>query len=933
MAADLKAIVKSRALLCVESTYIYSAKSGAAWASLFDTNPKSLPGRLSGLKPEAAMNRLRAFIYGAKAPVAENALDLGNCKSFAILNVPSLPPNFQPRHDLFLALKKAVLLRADEAVAVTGVRDRVGVQGMGGIGKTVIVSALAHDADIAKAYPQGVIWITVGTDANLSSLLEQLCRALGDNAYTARTIQEGKTRLGKLLIDKECLLILDDLWTVAHYETFDVNPVNSKFVFTTRNHELVDVSGAVRVDTELMSTLESLQLVASWAGQTVPTLPPEADEVVRECGRLPLALALAMVGAMVSNEIISWKTVLRRLQRADLDKIQKKFPNYPYPSILKAIEASVRILIPARRKRYLSLAVFRDDAEIPLQTLLLYFRSQGVEDGECEESVNDFLNRSLLQSSGHRFVLHDLQRDYVRVKCANQRGLHKILADAYLPKGTENGHTLAPDGYNYENLIFHLARAEQAKAAGELLSDFKWLRSKTKVTGINRVLDDFGLVQSPPYLQLLGRALRQSAHRIGPETSSMSSQVTGRLAGNKNPNIRRFLNSLTLCSTDPWLRPLTPSLGHVYGPLQLTYMHGQAITAIAVTKDGNTVLTAGNSRVSAWNRQTGEILRHERVHADCMVLSPNGRYIAVASGAYMEIRLADLHSVVHILRGSKKTITALAFSADSSRLISGTIDSSLLIWDVATGKKTGKLGGRIGLVTAVSTSSSGNLIAAASCEGIVRVWDLREPTSSIARIKFDKPVSSLLFTHGGDTLLVALDDGHVLSCNAGQWSPGPAVHVHDGAVYSMCEDPSSRRVLMGSADQTVSMWNETLTQKHIGLKAHTGIVKSVHVGEGGEWCLSGANDGFAKLWNLDERKSSHQDQKNSTSEVVLLRSLLGDSWFLSGHADGSLRVYCHDGTLRCINNTAHRNRLVGAGHMSDSRALISVDEAGVINKG
>ena len=60
---------------------------------------------------------------------------------------------------------------------------------------------------------------------------------------------------------------------------------------------------------------------------------------------------------------------LIRLQRADLGAIKKAFLGYPYPDLLRAIEASVDALESGDRERYLDLAVFPEDQPIPRRSV------------------------------------------------------------------------------------------------------------------------------------------------------------------------------------------------------------------------------------------------------------------------------------------------------------------------------------------------------------------------------------------------------------------------------------------------------------------------------------------------------------------------------------------------------------------------------------
>ena len=76
-----------------------------------------------------------------------------------------------------------------------------------------------------------------------------------------------------------------------------------------------------------------------------------------------------MAGTMVAKHSGNWRGVLERLRKADLERIRADFPDYPYPDLLRAIEASVEFLPSAERSRYLDLGIFPEDVPIPVQVL------------------------------------------------------------------------------------------------------------------------------------------------------------------------------------------------------------------------------------------------------------------------------------------------------------------------------------------------------------------------------------------------------------------------------------------------------------------------------------------------------------------------------------------------------------------------------------
>jgi hypothetical protein len=132
----------------------------------------------------------------------------------------------------------------------------ISVEGLGGIGKTSLTNRLvgelvkhSHFEDIAWiSARRAVRWIESGfepvTDLtepvlDVETLVEMLLDQLGDAPLPAQSAQEKFISLNRLLKDRVCLVVIDNLETEADYEALLptlqklANP--SKFVLTSRN--------------------------------------------------------------------------------------------------------------------------------------------------------------------------------------------------------------------------------------------------------------------------------------------------------------------------------------------------------------------------------------------------------------------------------------------------------------------------------------------------------------------------------------------------------------------------------------------------------------------------------------------------------------------------------------------------------------------------
>jgi len=227
-----------------------------------------------------------------RKPIPPETQDAVLLKSRRRCCVPGLPPHFVPRPDALKALK-GIVLSADKPVAI------VGLQGMGGIGKSVLAAWLAREEDIRTAFPDGVFWIVVGQVPAVESL-----RNLA-------------TRLRQAMDNKACLVILDDVWEADHAAAFRGLGTKCRLLLTTRDASLIHVLEAAEYCLDQLTDEQSLDLLAQWSGEPREQIAGDssARAVMRECGNLPLAIAVC--GAMRLDGVL-WAEIQTALEQADL---------------------------------------------------------------------------------------------------------------------------------------------------------------------------------------------------------------------------------------------------------------------------------------------------------------------------------------------------------------------------------------------------------------------------------------------------------------------------------------------------------------------------------------------------------------------------------------------------------------------------------------
>ena len=241
---------------------------------------------------EAAQQRL-----GRRGVAAVRPLQLARgSDSGALHNVPPLPQTYIAREELS-DLRRTLLAGEDGVVGVTG--RLVGFQGAGGIGKTVLASALARDDEVRRHFPDGVFWVTIGESGDLVAAQIELLAAAGGRASGAA--YDGRRALR--CCARRWRTAAACWWSMtcgrsALREAFRAAGPRGRVLYTTRDRCRARGRSA-RGPAGRRALDRRRPPAALGADGGARRLPPEADQVLAATGRV--ALAVALVGAAIGR--------------------------------------------------------------------------------------------------------------------------------------------------------------------------------------------------------------------------------------------------------------------------------------------------------------------------------------------------------------------------------------------------------------------------------------------------------------------------------------------------------------------------------------------------------------------------------------------------------------------------------------------------------
>lgn len=809
-------------------------------------------GRLSGL---------RKAISGGKGVVLRDEYRQ------TYVTAPPLPTNFVERHESLALLRNALVTDGrGRNIALTALK------GMGGIGKTVLAQALCHDEVVQQAFPDGIIWISIGRQSafDVVTRLREVGKALSDDLSRYDNELGCKNQYRSTIRHKAALIVIDDVWYSSDIEPFLAESPRSRLLFTTRDASIATAVGAQEQTVGLLTNPQSRKVLARWSGTAIRRLPPAASDLILQCGHLPLALA--MVGAMLREKRpVMWNHVLNLLHNADLEKIKVQFPDYPHTTLFRAIQVSVDSLEPILRERYLALALLPEDitAHSAIQQTLW-----GLDEAAAFETAEQFIGMSLAQrdSESEGIRLHDLQLDYLRAQYSAKNVLALI--------------------HGAIRLSAHVVTRDPAQFASQIVGRLLPYKDRTDIAQVIT-----SIIQSAPtpWLRPIRPALTPPGAELLRTLEGHSRSVNGVAI---SPDGRLAVSA----SADKTLKVWDLTTGRALRTLE---GHASSVNAVAISPSGLWVVSASSDRtLKVWDLETGRLHRTLKGHSD----SINGVTIAadgvqaISASSDHTLRIWDLETgyglrtlvgrrtlhpvtiprgvyqgltttsdwirrrrrsaTLHSSRPTKRrnspraveershisSVLGVAVGANTNRIVSASSDQTVGVWDSETGFEIHTLEGHISSVNSVSIFPDGQHVVSASSDQTLKVWDL--------------------------------ESGHELQTLRG----------HSSQVYAVAACPDGRRAVSASSDHTLKIWDLETGRDLRTLKGHSSHVYSVAVSRDGRRAISGSHDTTAQVWDLATSLEVLMPQDHSDS-VYCLAIDPARQHLISASSDKTLKIW------------------------------------------
>ena len=209
--------------------------------------------------------------------------------------------------------------------------------------------------------------------------------------------------------DKDCLVVLDDVWNVNDVAVFDYLSGKCQLLVTTRDVDVVRGSRGLVYELDVMKPDKSRELLYQSAEINLdelsgisPKMHKILEKLLTQCRGLPLALSLVGSNLKNTRSEQDWKDIFDGFM-TDLEEIRSMFPthDYPYDNIINAINVSFEHLEKREQEKFLDFAIFPEDTSIPSDVLELFWSWEGAGRTSC----NPRLSRRILDALARKSMI------------------------------------------------------------------------------------------------------------------------------------------------------------------------------------------------------------------------------------------------------------------------------------------------------------------------------------------------------------------------------------------------------------------------------------------------------------------------------------------------------------------------------------------------
>ena len=280
------------------------------------------------------------------------------------------------------------------------------------------------------------------------------------------------------------------------------------------------------------------------------------------------------------------------------------------------------------------------------------------------------------------------------------------------------------------------------------------------------------------------------------------------------------------------------------------------------------------------------------------------------------------------ISGHLDTITSVAVTSDQKYVVSGSLDKTIGMWDIAEKKLLYRFEkAHSDSIMTIAVTIDMTFIVSGSNDKTIAVWDLEE--KKLHHLFKD--------AHSGNIISVAVTSDSKYIVSAGEdktikvWNifEKKKLQQHEAAhqdrITSVSVTSDKKYVVSGSNDKTIAVWDlKELKLLHRFEAAHFDGITSVTVTSDNRYIVSAGKDKTIKVWDIFDKKNLHRFEEAHSDIITSVAVTSDNKYIVSGSHDKTIGVWdIAEKKLRHRFEEAHSDSIMSSAVTSDMTYIVS----------
>lgn len=443
------------------------------------------------------------------------------------------------------------------------------------------------------------------------------------------------------------------------------------------------------------------------------------------------------------------------------------------------------------------------------------------------------------------------------------------------------------------------------KLKSQTVCNFEYLLAAVQATSVQHVIQDINEIRNvilDSEMDLIQSTLSLSADALTFDPMQLAAELIGRLLPRKGTSpqlLGPLINqALSWCDefTKPLLVPLYPWLPVPVNPIITTFKVQGHISEIKISSDNQRLYClVDNFAISVYQLASQKKIWQEFISdhlVTCFDLARNHQFLAVGLNKPGLIMCSmETGKRLHNFEEQEGAITCLVISHDSKRVVTGSKDAMIRVFDVEKKVMEQSWRGSAEMMVAVALNSHDDVLITASADCMIRTWSLESFSLLDAMDGQASPISKMIISADDNFILTAYEDGKLQITCLATGTEIYCLEAHKDKIKDFSIAPESSHITVVTNNNILHLYdisNGTITQS---FSPHGSKTEGVQISHDGHFIVTASSTGEVKLWTTPRKNQGDYEMGKHHDKVTCIAMSKDCNFAIAGSADCTMKLW------------------------------------------